>query len=350
MKKIQIIVTALLLSVCACHKDEGDTIINEIHMDTTVVYNPSFIIQDQEEVKTDVMPAFLKDGDCVAVCALSNYVTEEDISDGIKTLKSWGLNVIEASNLYLQDSRYAGSLKERVEGFQQIIDNDEVRAIFFARGGYGAAQVLPYIDWSKFQKNPKWLIGYSDVTAVHIALNNMGFETVSGAMMRGFNKDSESVNMLKNTLFGSKQEISITTNQNCVEGSATGRLVGGNLSIIYSLSGTAFDLNTKGAVLFIEDTGEANYSVDRMLLNLQQSGKLQEIKGLIVGEFIGGTQGSDLPLNEIIAKYFANLNIPIVYGISSGHDTKNLPLVLGATVTINVTKEKAAVSYSVLAR
>ena len=350
MKHLILPATALLLGVSACHKEVTEEIINEIHMDTTVVYNPSFIIQDQKEVTKDIAPAFLKEGDCVAVCALSNFVSQDEISGGIETLKSWGLKVIEAPNLYSKDNRYAGSLKERLEGFQQMLDNPQVKAVFFARGGYGAAQVLPYLDWSKFEKNPKWIIGYSDITAVHITLNNMGFETVSGLMMRGFNNDNESVNSLKSTLFGSKQEISIPKNDNCVEGSAIGRLVGGNLSIIYSLSGTAFDLNTKGAVLFIEDTGEANYAVDRMLLNLQQSGKLQELKGLIVGEFIGGTQGSDLPLNEIIAKYFANLNIPIVYGISSGHDTKNLPLVLGTTVTISVTKEKAAVSYSVLAR
>jgi muramoyltetrapeptide carboxypeptidase len=350
MKHIILPATALLLGFSACHKDEPEEIINEIHMDTTVVYNPSFIIQGQKDVTEDLTPAFLKEGDCVAVCALSNFVSQDDLSEGIETLKSWGLNVIEAPNLYLRDNRYAGSLKERLEGFQQMLDNPQVKAIFFARGGYGAAQVLPYTDWTEMLKNPKWVIGYSDITALHIALNNMGVETVSGAMMRGFNKDKESIDMLKDALFGSKPEISIATNENCVKGTATGRLVGGNLSIIYSLSGTAFDLNTRDAILFIEDTGEANYSVDRMLLNLQQSGKLQQIKGLIVGEFSGGNQGNDLPLNEIIAKYAAPLNIPVVYGISSGHDNKNLPLIMGARATISVDGQKASVSYSALAK
>ena len=169
-------------------------------------------------------------------------------------------------------------------------------------------------------------------------------------MMRGFNKDGESVEMLKDILFGDLKGVSIEKNSNCIDGVATARLVGGNLSILYSLSGTAFDINTKNSVLFIEDTGEANYSVDRMLLNLQQSGKLQEIKGVIIGEFIGGSQGSDLPLNEIFAKYFSPLNVPVIYGIPNGHDTQNYPIILGAKTTINVSGNKAEITYSMTAK
>lgn len=340
-----ILSAALLTALSACHKDDEETIINEIHIDTTIVYNPSFIIEDQEEVTSDFKPQFLNIKDKVAVCALSNYVEESDVSSGIETLKSWGLEVIEAPNLYSKDGRYAGSLKERINGFQEIIDNEEIKAIFFARGGYGAAQVLPFLDWEKFKKSPKWIIGYSDVTALHITLNNMGFESVLGPMMRGFNNDSESNKRLKNMLFGTEEEISIATNSNCISGKASGRLIGGNLSIIYSLSGTAFDLNTKNSILFIEDTGEANYSVDRMLLNLKQSGKLENLKGVIIGEFIGGTQGNDQPLNEIFSKYFSPLNVPVVYGIPNGHDTKNYPLILGSKVTIEVNENQSKITF-----
>ncbi|MBQ3656864.1 MAG: LD-carboxypeptidase [Bacteroidales bacterium] len=346
-----LLAAGLLTALSSCHKDkEDEVIINEIHVDTTVVYSPSFIIENKEEVTTDIRPQFLQKGDKVAVCAISNAVSESDVSEGEETLKNWGLEVLEASNLYAQDSRYAGSLKERISGLQEMLDNDDVRAIFFARGGYGAAQVLPFLDWTKFKKSPKWIIGYSDVTALHITLNNMGYETILGPMMRGFNKDGESVEMLKDILFGDLKGVSIEKNSNCIDGVATARLVGGNLSILYSLSGTAFDINTKNSVLFIEDTGEANYSVDRMLLNLQQSGKLQEIKGVIIGEFIGGSQGSDLPLNEIFAKYFSPLNVPVIYGVPNGHDTQNYPIILGAKTTINVSGDKAEMTYSMTAK
>ena len=346
MKKFIAIITAAML-FSACHKDD-DIIVYQV--DTTIVNNytfdPTFIIQDQQPVTRHIKPAQLSSGDLVAVCAASNYVTEDDIAEGINILKSWGLEVVEADNLYLRDGRYAGALGDRVSGFQKALDNPNVKAIFFARGGYGAAQMLPYIDWSAMETNPKWIIGYSDVTALHITLCNMGYESILGPMMRGFNNDKESNSELQNTLFNQPKTMKLPVNSSCVKGSTKGRLVGGNLSIIYSLSGTAFDLNTKDAILFIEDTGEANYSIDRMLLNLQQSGKLTDLKGLIVGEFINNNQGNDLPLPDIIAKYFGGLNIPIVYGYPNGHDTKNLPLVLGSECSISVNDKEATVSFA----
>lgn len=184
---------------------------------------------------------------------------------------------------------------------QALIDNKSVKAIFFARGGYGSSQLLNKLNYSKFEKHPKWFVGYSDITAFHIALNNLGFETIQGPMMKGFNKDSASVAMLHDALFGKDyNEISIEANANCVKGEAEGRLVGGNLSLIYSEEGTAYDLNATNSILFIE---------------------------------------------EIIQKYFGDLEIPIVYGISSGHDTANWPLYLGAKVSIKVTDKKATIQF-----
>ena len=346
MKKI-IIPAALLavLSMSSCHKEE---IVNEIvQVDTTIVneYNPTFIIKDLEPITQTVLPVALHKGDKVAVCAPSNASSDEDIRDGINTLKSWGLEVVEAKNLTLSYSRYSGTLDERVTALQDMLDDDEIRAIFMTRGGYGAAQLLPCLDWSKMKQAPKWIVGYSDITALHIYVNNMGIASMHGPMMRGFNKDAASVNALKSLLFGEKADIEIPYNNDCVKGTAKGRIVGGNLSLIYAMSGTAFDLNTIDAILFIEDTGEANYSVDRMLLNLQQSGKLQQLKGVIVGEFSGGSQGSDLPLNQIIHKYLDPLGIPVVYGVQSGHDTVNLPIVLGYEATITVDDKTAKITF-----
>ena len=344
-----IIPTALsaVIVLASCHKEE---IVNEIvKVDTTIVnvteYNPTFVIQDMEPITSSVQPVALHQGDKVAVCAASNAVSDSDIRDGINTLKSWGLEVLEADNLTLSYSRYAGTLDDRVKGLQQMLDDDEVRAIFMARGGYGAAQLLPCLDWSKMKQAPKWIIGYSDVTALHIAVNNMGIASIQGPMMVGFNKDEASRDALKTMLFGGNADIEIPYNDNCIQGTAKGRIVGGNLSLIYAMSGTAFDINTINSILFIEDTGEANYSVDRMLLNLQQSGKLQQLKGVIVGEFSGGSQGSDLPLNEIIRKYVGNLNIPVVYGVQSGHDKVNTPIMFGSEATITVDENSARIAF-----
>ena len=341
----QIIIPATLIAALAmssCHKEE---IVNEIVQVDTTIYNPTFVIQDLEPIEQTVLPPYLRQGDKVAVFAPSNATSDEDIRDGINTLKSWGLEVIEADNLTLSYSRYAGTLDERVKAMQKLLDDDEIRAIFMARGGYGAAQLLPCLKWNKMQQAPKWIIGYSDITALHIYVNNMGIASIHGPMMRGFNKDAASVNALKAMIFGEKADIEIPYNDDCIQGKATGRIVGGNLSLIYAMNGTAFDLNTSNSILFIEDTGEANYSVDRMLLSLQQSGKLQNVKGIIVGEFSGGSQGSDIPLNEIIRKYVGELGIPVVYGVQSGHDTVNIPIMLGREATITVDGKTAKIEF-----
>lgn len=306
----------------------------------------STILNSQQEITMDVRPDYLQKGDTVAVCAASNAVSESDIADGISTLKSWGLNVVLADNIYESDGRYAGSIAQRIEGLQKMLDNPNVKAIFMARGGYGASHILNYLDLKVMQSNPKWVIGYSDVTALHIALNNLGVETIHGPMMVGFTKDKESLDGLKNALFGKGYEkVSIASNKNCVKGTAEGRLVGGNLSLIYSEGGTLFDLNVKGAILFIEDTGEANYAIDRMLTNLKLSGKLDAIRGVVVGEFTKCSQGNDKSIEEIMKDNLGDLKIPVMYGLSSGHDTKNLPLYLGRTVKLSVDDKNATLTF-----
>lgn len=315
----------------------------------TNVYDSEYystILNSQEEITTDVRPPYLKAGDTVAICAASNSVTEANLADGIAKLESWGLKVKLADNVYAVDGRYAGTIGQRVEGLQKMIDNPNVKAIIMARGGYGASQILSFVDFKMMLSNPKWLVGYSDVTALHIALNNIGVESIHGPMTLGFTKDTESMNALKDALFGNDyKSVSIKSNANCIEGTAEGRLVGGNLSLIYSEGGTLFDLNAKGGILFIEDTGEANYSVDRMLTNLKLSGKLDAVRGIVIGQFINGTQGNDKSIAEIVAEKVADLKIPVMYGLQSGHDTKNIPLYLGRKVKLTVDSEKATLEF-----
>lgn len=334
----------ILTAVCGCKKEYNyyNTYVTNVDSIYTSYYYQT-VLNNQQEVTDDIRPDYLKAGDTVGVFALSNAVTQSDLANGIAKLKSWGLVVVEADNLYNKDGRYAGTMSERIDGFQKLIDNPNIKALIAARGGYGVAQVLSYIDFSPMKSHPKWIVGYSDVTGIHIALNNMGYETIHGPMVKTFG-DNDSDESLRKALFGELNNHSIKTNTNCVQGKAEGRLVGGNLSLMYSMGGTLFDLNAKNAILLIEDTGEANYAIDRMLANLKLSGKLDGLKGVIVGDF-STSQGNDRPIDEIIHNYFDDLNIPIIYGMNMGHEDKNLATYLGRTISIDVSESTATITY-----
>ncbi len=339
LKNIFLFFTVLIATSCT-----KEYITNEY---VTNVYTSEYystFLYNQQEITDDIRPAYLQAGDSVAIIATSNYVTTSEIANGKAILESWGLKVKEADNLYNRDGRYAGTMAERVEGLQKLIDNPNIKALIAARGGYGCAQIIDKVDLKPLENNPKWIVGYSDVTVLHAAMNNKGIETIHGAMAYNFS-DNTSVSNLKKALFGEYTELSISYNSNCIQGAVEGRLVGGNLSIIYSLGGTLFDYNTKNAILFIEDTEEANYTVDRMLMNLKLSGKLDYLKGIVIGQFTSMTQGSDKPLNEIIQEKVKDLGIPVMYGIQSGHGTPNMPLYLGRPVKLEVTSSKATITF-----
>lgn len=326
----------------------GDDITNEyITNEYYNIYNKEYyttVLADQKEITKDVRAPFLKKGDTVGIFALSNAVTKAELAQGIATIKSWGLEVLEADNLYEVDGRYAGTVPQRVDGTQKLIDNPNVKAMIAARGGYGAAMTLPFLDLEMLEERPKWIVGYSDVTALHAAVNNLGIETIHGGMAQNLS-NSQTAESLRKTLFGESEGLEIVINDGCKEGVAEGRLVGGNLSLIYSLGGTAYDLNVKNAILFIEDTGESNYSLDRMLTQLKLSGKLDMISGVVVGQFIKMNQGQDKSVMEIVKDKFGDLDIPIMYGVNVGHDQPNNSICLGRTVNLSVGKDKAVLKY-----
>ncbi|MCQ2217929.1 MAG: LD-carboxypeptidase [Paludibacteraceae bacterium] len=337
-----------LLAFSSCTKEyvTNEYITNE-YVTNEYVYNKEYystILSQQQEITERIRPAYLKAGDTVAICATSNYVTKAQMENGKSVLESWGLVVVEADNLYNQDGRYAGTIADRVEGLQKMIDNPNVKAIIAARGGYGCAQIMAMVDLKPMVNNPKWVVGYSDVSVLLISLNNVGVETIHGPMAKDFS-DEKSVACLKDALFGKLKEQTIETNANCIQGKAEGRLVGGNLSMIYSLGGTLFDLNAKNAILFIEDTGESNYSLDRMLTNLKLSGKLDYVKGIVVGDFTSMNQGNDKSVEEIIHEKVVDLGIPVMYGLQAGHATRNLSLYLGRDVTMEVGATNATLTF-----
>jgi len=354
MKKLYPVLSFILLALFAvsCKKEYitneyVTNITNQYITNNDSVYIREFysvVLSRQREVTREMMPAYLQAGDSVAICATSNFVTEQELKNGIAILQSWGLNVLEADNLYDVNGRFAGTLARRIDGLQKLIDNRNIKAIIAARGGYGAVQLFPFLDFRPLENHPKWMVGFSDITVLHAAMNNLGFQTIHGAMVNNFSNNA-SVTALKQALFGEMTELSIPTTGNCIQGVAEGRLVGGNLTTFYGLGGTIIDLNVKGAILFIEDTGEAHYNVDRMLKNLKLSGKLDAIRGIVVGQFVNMTQGVDLPLNEIILNNVRDLGIPVMYGVPVGHGSPNMPLYLGRTVRLEVGTERSRILF-----
>lgn len=305
------------------------------------------LAQHNWRTATRIRPPYLHIGDTVAVCNASNRAYPEKIEPGIKVLESWGLVVERATNLYAADGRYGGTEEARASELQRMMDSPNIKAIFMARGGYGASQLLDKVSFNRMRRHPKWVIGFSDATALHIALNNVGIETIHGAMMSTLEHQEESGAALHAALFGDGYDhITIETNEDCVKGKARGRLVGGNLSLIYSEQGTPFALNMDNAILFIEETGEYTYSIDRMLTNLKLSGKLGKLRGVVVGAFVKSKQESGDPTaQEVLTKRLSELGIPVMYGAPCGHVHKNLPLILGSEVTLEVNDYDATLRF-----
>lgn len=304
-------------------------------------------------VLADIRPAPLQPGDTIAIFDISNYADSTALAYGISLLQDWGLNVRLADNLFKKNGRYDGTTEERIKATQDLIDDPRVKAMISVRGGYGASLVTPYLDYSPLFDNPKWIIGYSDVTSLHIALNNLGIESLHGPMATRIEGDTTSIQFLHQALFGEAPGLAIETNEFCRVGEAEGRLVGGNLSLIYSLQGTGMDLNMKDAILFIEDVDEDSYAVDRMLQNLLLSGKLDDIKGIIVGQFtnFNDAKGMDLPLHEIIYSKLGDRQIPVMYRIEAGHEwnvkksAPNYSLYLGRRIHLKVGSGEAYFEY-----
>ena len=292
--------------------------------DTVAVETAEEVAAAVEAVRPDIRPAPLRPGDTIGIFTISNFADSAALAYGISVFEDWGLNVRLADNLYrrIGKSRYDGTVEERIAAMQSLLDDPSVKALISVRGGYGAALVTPYLDYTSLLEHPKWIVGYSDVTALHITLNNMGLETIHGPMATRIEGDTTSVEFLHEALFSEAPGLKIPTNFYCREGEATGRLVGGNLSLIYSLQGTPMNLDMKDAILFIEDVDEDSYAIDRMLQNLLLAGKLDEIAGIIVGQFsnFDDSKGMDLPLPAVIYSKIGNRQIPVMYQIDAGHE------------------------------
>jgi muramoyltetrapeptide carboxypeptidase len=293
-------------------------------------------------------PPFLKKGDKIGVVAPARKILLEEIQPAIDILESWGLEVVSGKNLFHQDNQFSGTDAERVADLQNMLDDTSIKAVISARGGYGALRIIDSLDFKKFKKHPKWVVGYSDITVLHSHINKLGVQTLHATMPINFTKNKEATETLYKALFGRKinYKVKLHSLNKKAKGVKTssvveGELVGGNLSLLYALAGSKSDIDTKGKILFIEDLDEYLYHVDRMMLQLKRSGKLKSLKALVVG---GMTDMKDntIPFGktaeEIILDAVKEYNYPVVFGFPAGHIDENFALYFGKKAKLKIGK------------
>lgn len=286
------------------------------------------------------IPNKIKVGDKIGLISTARKITMTEIQPAIDILKSWGLKIILTDSLFYEDHQFSGTIPQRTTALQLMIDDPSINAILCARGGYGTVQIIDSVNFSNLRKNPKWLIGYSDVTVLHSHLNKYGISSLHATMPINFkNNSKDTLLSLKNILFEKKNFINCSTNSLNRLGRVQAEIVGGNLSIIYSLIGSESDLNTDGKILFIEDIDEYLYHLDRMIINLKRNNKFKHLKGMIVGGMTD-MKDNNIPYGksayEIIFSHVKEHNFPICFGFPSGHLTDNRSIILGINSLLNI--------------
>ncbi|MCK5814903.1 MAG: LD-carboxypeptidase [Flavobacteriaceae bacterium] len=287
-----------------------------------------------------IQPKFLQKGDTVAIVSTARKITLQEVQPAIELLKSWNLKIVIGDTIGLEHHQFAGTDQERTLDFQQMLDDQNIKAIWCARGGYGTVRIIDNLDFSNFLNHPKWIIGYSDVTVLHNHIHNLGAKSIHATMPINVPKNTKnSTKSLKNALFGLKTIQNIGFSKHNKFGKSQGVLVGGNLSILYSLLGSESEINTNNKILFIEDLDEYVYHIDRMMLALKRSGALKNLKGLLVG---GMTQMHDneIPFGKTAAKIIieavSEYDFPVCFNFPSGHLDDNIALILGNEVKLEV--------------
>jgi muramoyltetrapeptide carboxypeptidase len=285
---------------------------------------------------------YLKVGDTIAIVASARHVDQNIILPAVKIFESWGLKVVLSDSIYERKDALAGSDQIRSMAFQKLLDDESIKAIIGARGGYGTVRMIDLLDFSHFSKNPKWLCGFSDITVLHSHIqNNFAIQTLHSCMPVTMGLDAKSDDSLKEALFGSSINFSFpihTLNRNA---DCEGTVIGGNLSVLCSILGSKSDMDWGNKILFIEDVGEYYYHIDRMMQALKRSGKLKNLKALLVGGMTKMNE-NDAPFafnktcEEIISDTLSEYNYPLFFNFPSGHQNENLAIKLGCEAQVIV--------------
>lgn len=291
------------------------------------------------------IPPYLKRGDCIGITCPAGYMSAEKARACIDTLQHWGFDVMVGKTLGSRSKNYfSASDEERRDELQAMLDDPGINAILCGRGGYGVGRIIDQLDFTKFKKNPKWIIGFSDITVLHAhLLSKPGIASLHAPMASAFNEgENEFINAFKHAITGKKAKYSAAAHPYNRPGTATAPLVGGNLSLLAHITGTPSDINTKNKILFLEDIGEYIYNIDRMLYQLKRSGKLDKPAGLIIGGFTD-MKDTERPFGkkvyEVIRDVVAQYDYPVCFGFPVSHGKENYALKVGVEYKLSVSKK-----------
>ena len=298
-----------------------------------------------------IIPPYLEPGDTIGIVATARKILRLNLEEAAKIPESWGFKVKFGKNVFGDVNQFSGTDEERAADLQAMLDDPEIKAVIVARGGYGTLRIIDRLDFTKFKQNPKWIVGYSDITVLHSHIHrNCQVATLHATMPINFKLDLFSTESLRKALMGIPQEYK-AENQTSVKnrlGKAEAPLVGGNLSLLYALLNSDSDIDTNGKILFLEDLDEYLYHVDRMVLSLKRAGKFRGLKGLIVGG-MSQMKDNDIPFGknaeQIIEEHVSEYDFPVCYGFPAGHDTKNYALPLGKMISMEAEKESSVISF-----
>ena len=295
-------------------------------------------------------PPYLRPGDTVAITCPAKKLPR-NIDDAVRLLQSWGLKVVLGQTVHASWNQFAGDDDLRSSDFQHFIDDPSIKAIFAARGGYGTIRIIDRLDFSSFKNHPKWIIGFSDITVLHSHIQALyQTETIHGQMPLTIREGSEaSLQTLKKALFNESIAYHYSSSMENRKGNAAGILIGGNLSLLVMMSGSASEQDYSGKILFLEDVGEYLYSIDRMMWNLKRAGKLTNLKGLVVGGFTG-LKDNEIPFGQtaeqIIMEHVKEFDYPVCFNFPAGHIDDNQALIFGRNCSLMVEEYQVVLRYS----
>jgi len=291
-----------------------------------------------------IIPPSIRSGDKVGIVATAKRVDEELLKTGVKILSQWGLVPILGDHVFDQHRFFAGTDQDRLQDLQHMLNDSEIKAIFCARGGYGTSRIIDKVDFSSLRDHPKWIIGFSDITILHLHLNKIGIASLHAPMPATFHKTSpDSLSQTKQFLFeGSINKLRSSNAAKNKKGISEGELIGGNLSLIAHSLLTPSSINTEGKILIIEEVDEPLYKLDRLFLQLKRSNFLMNLKGLVIGQLTNVEEDSynSNPMT-VIAEYLNEYSYPVGFGFEFGHDFLNFPVPLGMNYRFVVSDEGA---------
>jgi len=296
-----------------------------------------------------IFPKPLQKNDTIAIVSTARKATPEDLKFGINWIKNLGFKVVLGKTIGLEYHQFAGTDKERADDLQQMINNPDIKAIWYARGGYGTVRIIDFLDFSALKKHPKWIIGYSDITVLHSHLHNLGYPTIHAPLAFDIKQTTPEAQLSLVNILQNKKSISVfnSSSKNKI-GNTSGIAIGGNLSILYSLCGSKSAIDTTNKILFLEDLDEYLYHVDRMLQNLDRNGIFKNLKGLVIGgmnSMHDNTVPFGVTVHEMILEITSKYNYPVVFNAPLGHIADNRAIIFGKEIHVEVGRKKTTISY-----